>query len=98
MQLAPADHNKVNGTLMSVQMDLGFRQVDAEGRPIRRTAAQVAAILQLPEKRCANFTVCCKYNRNDSLHKHVGNQLSFVPLPVVAIVGLLSVCNQLQHY
>jgi hypothetical protein len=35
-------------------MDLGFRQVDAEGRPIRRTAAQVAAILQLPEKRCAN--------------------------------------------
>ena len=39
---------------MSVQMDLGFRQVDAEGRPIRRTAAQVAAILQLPEKRCAD--------------------------------------------
>ena len=34
-------------------MDLGFRQVDAEGQPIRRTAAQVAAILQLPEKRCA---------------------------------------------
>ena len=36
-------------------MDLGFRQVDAEGRPIRRTAAQVAAILQLPEKRCASL-------------------------------------------
>jgi hypothetical protein len=27
--------------------------VDADGVPIRRTAAQVAAIMQLPEKRCA---------------------------------------------
>lgn len=32
-------------------MDLGFRQVDEEGQPIRRTAAEVATIMALPEKR-----------------------------------------------
>jgi hypothetical protein len=43
---------RIDWSLSVVQMDLGFRQVDAEGRPIRRTAAQVAAIMGLPEKRC----------------------------------------------
>ncbi len=35
------------------QLDLGFRQVDAQGAPIRRPRADVARLLHLPEERCS---------------------------------------------
>lgn len=32
-------------------MNLGFRELDADGRPIRRSTAEVAAIMGITEKR-----------------------------------------------
>jgi len=39
-------------------MNLGFRELDDEGNPIRRSTAEVAAIMGLTEKRCG--TASCR--------------------------------------
>lgn len=54
----PQQHfSVVNGEFRWMQMDLGFRQLDAEGRPIKRSGAEVAAIMGLPEKRWVKIAV-----------------------------------------
>ena len=52
------------------QLDLGFRQVDAQGAPIRRPRADVARLLHLPEDRCSTAVLadalCLSFLRGPS--------------------------------
>ena len=36
---------------LRVQMELGYRQRDEEGNPIRRSKAEIARLMGIPEKR-----------------------------------------------
>ncbi len=41
----------MGGLLCGLQLELGFRQLDGAGVPLRRSRAEVAALLHLPEER-----------------------------------------------